>query len=226
MEWELAGERGIIFTLPGSPCPTLTETLLALRESLKAEFGGAITDAVPGYVTLAVFFNPEQVNRDTLVQSALATSLEADTTSPTPPENSLCIPIYYHPEVAPDLEPAAHKLGISVASLIEQHSGNDYFAFANGFAPGFCYLGELPGALTLPRRATPRHQVAAGSLAIAERQTAIYPSASPGGWHVIGRCPLPLFNPESMPVNRVNVGDWVRFEPIDRSRFLGLGGLI
>ena len=226
MEWELAGERGIIFTLPGSPCPALTTTLLALRESLKAEFGSALTDAVPGYVTLAVFFDPEQVNRDTLVQSALAQPLGADKTSPVPPRDTLRLPIYYHPEVAPDLEPTADQLGMSVASLIEQHSGNDYFAFANGFAPGFCYLGELPEALALPRRATPRHQLAAGSLAIAERQTAIYPSASPGGWHVIGRCPLPLFNPESTPVNRVNVGDWVRFEPIDRNRFQGLGGVI
>lgn len=226
MEWELAGERGIIFTLPGSPCPTLTKTLLALGESLKAEFGGAITDAVPGYVTLAIFFNPEQLNRDTLVQSALATPLDTDTTSPAPPEKTLRIPIYYHPEVAPDLEPTADQLGMSVASLIEQHSANDYFAFANGFAPGFCYLGELPEALALPRRATPRYQVTAGSLAIAERQTAIYPSASPGGWHVLGRCPLRLFNPNAAPVNRINVGDWIRFEPIDRSRFLGLGGLI
>ncbi len=222
MEWELAGERGIIFTLPELPSPNLTAKLLHLRDALRAEFGAAISDAVPGYVTLTIFFDPTQVDRETLAQRAIATPLEVE--AATANQSSPRIPIYYHPEVAPDLEPSAHQLGISVESLVEQHSSVDYFAYANGFAPGFCYLGQLPAALALPRLPTPRLSVAAGSLAIAERQTAIYPRISPGGWHVIGRCPLKLFEPNSSPAIRISVGNWVRFEPIERAYFDKLGG--
>ena len=93
-----------------------------------------------------------------------------------------------------DLAEVAQACGLGVAEVIALHSAVEYRVGAIGFAPGFAYLGELDSRLQLPRRATPRTRVPAGSLAIAERQTAVYPQASPGGWHLLGRCPLSLFD--------------------------------
>ena len=113
---------------------------------------------------------------------------------------------------------------VSVDELIDLHTGTTYHAYANGFAPGFCYLGEIPEKIATPRLATPRRQVPAGSVAIADRQTAIYPIASPGGWNLLGRCPTPLFDRRSAPPATINVGDRVRFKAIEREEYLALGG--
>jgi KipI family sensor histidine kinase inhibitor len=108
--------------------------------------------------------------------------------------------------------------------VIELHSAREYRVGAIGFAPGFAYLGELDARLALPRRATPRVRVPAGSLAIAERQTAVYPQASPGGWHLLGRCAWPLFDAQRDPPCPLRVGDRVRFLPIDAAAWRAAGG--
>ena len=106
------------------------------------------------------------------------------------------------------------------------HCSQVYNAYATGFAPGFCYLGDTPEPLAVPRLATPRRAVPAGSVALADRQTAVYPSASPGGWRLIGRCPLELFNLSKSPPALIAVGDRVSFKPIDKDRFVELGGQV
>ena len=108
--------------------------------------------------------------------------------------------------------------------MIELHSAVEYRVGAIGFAPGFAYLGELHERLALPRRATPRTRVPAGSLAIAERQTAIYPQASPGGWHLLGLCPWRLFDTAQTPPCPLVLGDRVRFLPIDEAAYRAAGG--
>ncbi len=108
--------------------------------------------------------------------------------------------------------------------MIELHSAAEYRVGAIGFAPGFAYLGGLDPRLVLPRRATPRARVPAGSLAIAEAQTAIYPQASPGGWHLLGRSPWRPFDPAATPPCPLALGDRVRFVAIGREAFLDLGG--
>ena len=104
------------------------------------------------------------------------------------------------------------------------HSETTYFAYATGFAPGFCYLGTLPHQLVTPRLATPRNKVPAGSVAIADLQTAVYPCESPGGWRLIGQCPQPLFDLNNTPANLLSVGDTVRFEPMSEADFYAMGG--
>ena len=118
----------------------------------------------------------------------------------------------------------AEACGLSVTQVIELHSAVEYRVGVIGFAPGFAYLTELDARLALPRRATPRSLVPAGSLAIAERQTAIYPQASPGGWHLLGRCPWPMFDLQAAPPCRLVVGDRLRFVPVDQARYLAEGG--
>ena len=134
------------------------------------------------------------------------------------------LPVYYAPEAGIDLESLAERAGLPISEVIDLHAGAEYRVYAIGFAPGFAYLGEVDERIAAPRLATPRASVPRGSVAIADRQTAVYPSVSPGGWNLIGRCPVPMFDPDAQPCMPVAVGDTVRFEPISRERFLTLGG--
>ena len=137
------------------------------------------------------------------------------------PAPLLELPIWYAGE---DLATVAAACDLSGSEVIALHSGVEYRVGAIGFAPGFAYLSELDGRLALPRRSTPRTHVPAGSLAIAERQTAIYPQASPGGWHLLGRCPWSLFDWQAAQPCRLALGDRVRFVAIDQHTYLAEGG--
>jgi len=122
------------------------------------------------------------------------------------------IPVFYDGE---DLSEVARRTGLETDELIARHSGRDYRVWLLGFAPGFPYLGVLEEALHLPRRDTPRPRIAAGSVAIAGAQTGIYPSESAGGWHILGRTPAPLFDPEAADPFLLRPGDTVRFVAVD-----------
>ena len=108
--------------------------------------------------------------------------------------------------------------------MIRLHHEHEYRVYAIGFAPGFAYLGQVNEQLATARLATPRAKVPRGAVGIADQQTAVYPSESPGGWNLIGRCPIRMFDPNVMDASKVSVGDRVRFEPIDRETFLEFGG--
>jgi inhibitor of KinA len=107
-------------------------------------------------------------------------------------------------------------------AAIELHSSTDYTVYFLGFAPGFAYLGELPEALVTPRLATPRRSVPAGSVGIAGSQTGVYPIATPGGWRLLGRTPLKMFQPDRAEMSLLSIGDRVRFVPISRGQFAKL----
>jgi KipI family sensor histidine kinase inhibitor len=136
----------------------------------------------------------------------------------------IVLPVYYSTESGADLEHLAEQAELSIADVIALHSGTEYRVYAIGFAPGFAYLGHVDPRIAAPRLPTPRQKVPRGSVAIADRQTAVYPAASPGGWNLIGNCPQRLFDPHAKPVMPVAVGDRVRFEAITRERFLARGG--
>ena len=118
----------------------------------------------------------------------------------------------------------AERGKISVDQVIEIHQQQEYRVYAIGFAPGFAYLGEVDERIAAPRLATPRMKVPRGAVAIADRQTAVYPAPSPGGWNLIGLCPTRMFDPEKQPSMPVQVGDRIQFKAIDREEFISLGG--
>ncbi len=134
------------------------------------------------------------------------------------------LPVYYDPEVGEDLESLAEFAGLSVDEVIGIHTGREYSVCAIGFAPGFAFLGEVDERIAMPRQVTPRSHVPAGSVGIAGRQTAVYPADTPGGWQLIGNCPVSLYDPENDPPSPLEVGDRVRFCPIEREVFLERGG--
>ncbi len=138
------------------------------------------------------------------------------------PERTIEIPVCYDPEFGIDLDLLATKCQCSVAQLITLHTSQTVRVFMLGFAPGMPYMGILDKQLDIPRLATPRLTIAAGSVAIANRQTVIYPQVSPGGWHIIGRTPITLFNPEQAPYSLLSPGDKVRFKAISKATFTNL----
>ncbi|WP_435606065.1 5-oxoprolinase subunit PxpB [Pseudomonas knackmussii] len=216
------GAQALLLTLAEQPDAQLPLRIAALAERLRARLGASLTDLVPGWTTLLLHYDLRRT--DHLELSRLLQPLLADWQAHPVHEDAGRlheIPIWYAGE---DLAEVARLCGLSAAQVIELHSGRDYRVGAIGFAPGFAYLGELDERLALARRATPRTRVPAGSLAIAERQTAIYPQASPGGWHLLGLTPVRLFDPQREPPCPFALGDRVRFLPIDEAAFRRAGG--
>jgi inhibitor of KinA len=129
------------------------------------------------------------------------------------------IPVCYGGEFGPDLDAIAAKSGLSNAKVIALHCTRTYHAYFLGFAPGFAYLGDVAREIAMPRLETPRQEVPAGSVGIAARQTGVYPFTTPGGWRLIGRTPLEMFQKDREPVSLIAIGDQVRFRPISREEF-------
>jgi KipI family sensor histidine kinase inhibitor len=138
--------------------------------------------------------------------------------------NLVTLPVYYSEESGPDLEVIAKRGNIDIDDVIEIHQQQEYRVYAIGFAPGFAYLGEVDKRIAAPRLATPRQKVPRGAVAIADRQTAVYPAVSPGGWNLIGLCPTRMFDPDKTPSMPVQVGDRIRFSAISRDQFIDQGG--
>jgi KipI family sensor histidine kinase inhibitor len=220
---EPAGAEAILLVLAEQPAAELSLRIHALAERLRLQLGAQLIDAVPGWTSLLLHYDLLRCNHQQLV-AQLTPLLEVWLQQPAPLAANapvLELPLWY---AGADLPWVAEACGLSVAQVIELHSAAEYQVGVIGFAPGFAYLTELDARLVLPRRATPRTVVPVGSLAIAERQTAIYPQASPGGWHLLGRCPWPMFDLQATPPCRLAVGDRVRFVPVDRQRYLSEGG--
>ncbi len=220
---EPAGAEALLLVLAEQPDENLPLRIAALAELIRQRLGAQLIDLVPSWTSLLLHYDLLLINHQQLIEQ-LTPLLEHWLQQPAPvpsPSQLLELPLWYAGE---DLTSVAQACDLSVARVIELHSAVEYRVGAIGFAPGFAYLGELDARLALPRRSTPRSLVPAGSLAIAERQTAIYPQASPGGWHLLGRCPWPLFDRQASPPCRLAVGDRVRFVPVDRRTYLAEGG--
>lgn len=125
-----------------------------------------------------------------------------------------------------DLAEMSNIDGICIEKIIQLHSETIYDVYALGFAPGFAYLGKVNKRIATPRKKSPRLKVPKGSVGIADEQTAIYPSDSPGGWNIIGRTPVDLVNYQHSPPCLMQVGDRIKFNPIEKDEFLSLGGKI
>jgi KipI family sensor histidine kinase inhibitor len=195
------------------------EVAQGLRSSLVADPVDGVTGLVPGRASLLVEFDALAVD---------AAALEAELTSRPPlPEaagRARVIPLVYD---GADLAEVADLVGLPVADVIEAHASGEHRVLFGGFAPGFAYVGGLPEGWRIPRLATPRTRTPAGSVAVADGMTGIYPAELPGGWRVIGRTPVTLFEPRREPPVYLEPGDRVRFVPIaaeDWERHVGPPG--
>jgi KipI family sensor histidine kinase inhibitor len=168
-----------------------------------------VLEVVPGMNNLTLVFDPLEADCATLA-GQLRAAWEAVGDAPVP-GREVEIPVQYGGEFGPDLQVVANHTGLTVREVVQRHAGGEYVVFFLGFQPGFAYLGGLAEALHTPRRSSPRLEVPAGSVGIGGAQTGIYPATSPGGWQLIGRTELPLFDPARRPPTLLQPGDRVRF---------------
>jgi KipI family sensor histidine kinase inhibitor len=184
-------------------------------------------ECVPAYASLLLRFDPQAWSSDDgrpphwRVQVATGAALAHVDSHPAAPRE-LRIPVCYGGDFGPDLTEVAAHCGLDAAAVVALHTAADYRVAMLGFAPGFPYLLGLDPQLAMPRRGDPRQRVPAGSVAIGGQQTGIYPDELPGGWQLIGRTPLHLFDIAASSPSRLAAGDRVRFHAIDKARFLQL----
>ena len=210
------GERAWLLELGDVIDQGLNERVIAIAESIEARRADgldAIERPVPAYASLLLAFDPGRIDAGQVRRLLHEASGSAAPRSELVERPVHEIPVRYGGVDGPDLEDVAARLGRSPESVVALHAGTTYRVFMLGFAPGFAYLGTLPPELSLPRRAEPRVSVPAGSVAIAARQTAVYPVTTPGGWHLIGGTDERLWDPAADPPSRLSPGDRVRFVP-------------
>ena len=193
----------------------LNAQVMALHRAIAAAKLPGIVETLPTFRSLMVFYDPLATTRAKLEPQVLA--LAAGKSERAAAGKLWRLPVCYDGELAPDLAEVAERTKMSVEQVIDLHEGATYFAYVLGFMPGFAYLGGLPKQLDLPRRKEPRVRVPQNSVAIAGEMTAIYPWESPGGWHLIGRTPIALFDLRRAQPILWGAGDEVRFTRIDRA---------
>jgi KipI family sensor histidine kinase inhibitor len=188
---------------------------LAARMSVRAAHIGGLGPPIPAYASVLLPFDP-LVLEEAAVRDMIAVALDAAGDPSMTPDRArvISVPVRYGGPDGPDLAEVAARTGRTEADVMRLHAAVEYRVFCVGFVPGFPYLGLVPEELALPRRPTPRLHVPAGSVAIAGRQTGIYPADTPGGWHLIGRTDLPVWDPRREPPALLEPGARVRFVPV------------
>lgn len=214
--------------LPGGDCALTIEfgsvvdrrvnrRVMALCHALEARTPEGVIALVPTFRSLTVHYDPLVIGHDRLCDTVAA--LESGPSEEVQDARMITIPVCYGGAHGPDLADVAEAGGLTEDAAIALHSDITHHVYMIGFAPGHPYLGDLPDALRLPRRKTPRKRIAPGTVAVAVGQTVIYPFASPGGWHAIGQTPAVLFDITRETPTLLRAGDKVRFRPVSAGEF-------
>ena len=192
----------------------------AVAVAIERDRPAGVVEVVPAFASVTVFYDPAHIGGYRRLCEELETRLaRAEASLVSHRARVWEIPVCYGGEFGPDLGDVAERAGVSREKAVALHAGADYLVHAIGFAPGFAYLGGLPEKLHTPRRATPRVGVPAGTVGIGGAQTGVYPLATPGGWNLIGRTPLRLFDAGRAEPALLRTGDRVRFRAIGAEEF-------
>lgn len=203
--------------------PELNRRVRAACAALERAALPGVVEWVPSYTAVTLYYQPHVVRFQELsrqVEAALAADLDA----PVPPGKTVTLPVLYGGEYGPDLAFVAEHHRLSVDEVIDLHCQPEYLVYMIGFAPGFPYLGGLSERLATPRLEKPRRSVPKGSVGIGGSQTGVYSVESPGGWRLIGRTPVSLYDPRRNPPALLEAGDRLRFRPIGASEYAELEG--
>lgn len=214
------GDAAVVLTLGDIVDEAMSARVRALAAAINHHPPRGVTDVVPAFASVAVFYDPVHTGGFSRLRAELesiAARAELAVVSVEP--RRIEIPVCYGGEYGPDLEAVAAHAGTTVGEVVALHSAGDYLVHAIGFVPGFPYLGGLSPRLATPRRATPRRLVPAGAVGIGGEQTGVYPLATPGGWNLIGRTPTRLFDPAREEPALLRAGDRVHFKPIPTGSF-------
>jgi inhibitor of KinA len=211
------GEQAILLDWPAKIDLDIHNKVMTFSSQIRHFFAEDVLDVVPTYHSIAVYLSKTTVMEEFLqkLKVAVLGFTEEQVNQP----NIISIPVCYEESFALDLAELAKANNLSIAKLIQLHTSPLYKVYFLGFLPGFPYLGGLDTRLHAKRRKEPRSRIAQGSVGIGGGQTGIYPKDSPGGWNIIGKTPLPLFDASCVPPTQMNAGDFIKFEPITRTEF-------
>ena len=220
------GDRGVTITLGDTIDEATNRRVRAIAALLDTHAVPCVVDQVPAFASLTVHYDPALVAGEESEGSpyerfvdTLEPLLAGSHTDELPPPRVVEIPVCYGGDLGPDLEDVARQHSLSVDDVVRIHADGDYLVYMVGFMPGFAYLGGLAPELVTPRRSSPRTAVPAGTVGIGGQQTGVYPLVSPGGWNLIGRTPLRIFDATRENASLLEAGDRVRFVPISRTDF-------
>ena len=213
-----SGDSALVIEFGNEISVDINKKIRKMMDDIKKENIDGIVELVPTYCSLLINYDVLKIDYNTLVEK-LKTFLNNDLETAEGEEVTLVeIPTLYNDEVGPDLSYVAEHNKLSKEEVIKIHTGTDYLVYMLGFMPGFTYLGGMSEKIATPRLESPRLQIYPGSVGIAGKQTGMYPSMSPGGWRIIGRTPLKLYNPDSdTPV--YSSGDYVRYVSISEEEY-------
>ncbi len=223
--WSPAGDRALVIRWGGDADERAADAVRGLAEALMARRRPGLEEAVPGYGSVVVYYNPLVLLWRDLVRE-VEFCARAAAAIPPPPGRMITVPVLYGAGLGPDLEDVARLAGLDPDEVIAIHSGCEYRVYFLGFVPGFAYMGRVPERLRVPRLPRPRRAVPAGSVAIAGPQTGVYPAETPGGWRIIGRTPLVVYDPRGQPRALFRAGDRVRFRAVDRQEYEEIARLV
>ncbi|HDR4518217.1 5-oxoprolinase subunit PxpB [Bacillus cereus] len=232
MKFSALGDQAIIVTFGEEIGMDVYEKVQRLFQALQQHPFTGMIECVPSFTSLAIYYNLYEVwkgnNRKIrpydYVCQYIARMLDTYKEELKRDVKHISIPVCYGGEYGPDLEEVAHYHGLQVEDVIRIHSETTYFVYMLGFTPGFPYLGGLSEELETPRKEIPRLQISPGSVGIGGNQTGIYPLETPGGWNIIGRTPISLFNPEEETPTFIQSGMYLRFIPITKEEYVSLEG--
>lgn len=207
------GDSAILIEWADEINDEVNDRVHALAHAIRDQNRDGITDLIPAYSSLLISYDSIKISY-AQTRSMLEVLLNSPQSLVARPSHLIEIPTHYGNEFGPDLEFIAKHKGISASQVIRLHASTTYRVYMLGFVPGFAYLGSVPQEIAVPRLETPRTRVPAGSVGIAGRQTGVYPVESPGGWRLIGRTEIKLFDPTQDPPSLLQPGDRVRFVPI------------
>ncbi|RKO65859.1 5-oxoprolinase subunit PxpB [Desulfofundulus salinus] len=208
-----AGDRAIVVEFGNEINPEINRRVRNLYLALQRSGIGGIGEMIPTYRSLLIYYDPMQLPLNQLID--YIQEVEADMERLKLPHPKIyVIPVIYGGEYGPDLEDVARYNQLTPGEVIQIHTATDYLIYMLGFAPGFPYLGGMSLRIATPRLKTPRTHIPAGSVGIADKQTGIYPIDSPGGWRIIGRTPVKLYDPYREPPVLLSAGNYVRFVSI------------
>ncbi|QGG48533.1 5-oxoprolinase subunit PxpB [Heliorestis convoluta] len=212
------GDTAWVIYWPDKISPTINEEVQKAAEKIRKENPPWLIEAVPTFSSLALYYDCLQFDGEE-VKKIIAKQLKNLTETQKKEKKEWEIPVCYGGSYGLDLENLSREKKLTKDEIIKLHTQKQYIVYMLGFIPGFCYLGDVDERIASPRLATPRKAVPAGSVGIAGQQTGIYPVEAPGGWQIIGRTPIKMYNPEDGEPVFVQAGDYIKFRAIAEEEF-------
>lgn len=219
MEFYPLGDTGVQILFGSEISEETNHQIRIFADYLKRNPVEGVIEWVPAYTTLTIFYRPDKLAYKDMCQKLEEIQEQLQKEEVKSNSTVYEIPVLYGGEVGPDLSEVASYNGLTKDEVVSIHSAKPYLIYMMGFVPGFPYLGGMPGQIATPRRENPRAKIEAGSVGIAGEQTGVYPLETPGGWQIIGRTPVKLYDPDREEPILLAAGTYIRFVPLNKKEY-------